>query len=53
MNGPLPASGGSGGSTDGTLVVVPLWRAPLAGQGVRTESRPNTRTDRQDFRAVR
>lgn len=53
MNGPLPSSDGSGGNTGGTPIVVPLWRAPLAGHGLRTESHPVTLSDRQGFRASR
>ncbi len=53
MNGPIPPSDGSDGDTDDRRIVVPLWRAPLAGHGLRTESHPGTRSDRQGFRAAR
>lgn len=53
MNGPLPSSDGSGRNTDGSRIVVPLWRAPLAGAGVRAESHPGTQSDRQGFRTPR
>ncbi len=53
MNGPLPSSDGSGRNTDGTRIVVPLWRAPLAGDDGRAASRPATQSDRQGFRASR